>query len=63
MAGVGAGEGGVDWTGVAQDRDKWRDVVQRYNEPSVSIKCGEFLDMLKNCSIRTLRHGDSYLVN
>jgi len=32
------GCGGMDWIDLAQDRDRWR------NEPSGSIKCGEFLD-------------------
>jgi hypothetical protein len=35
------GCGHVDWIGLAQDRDGWRKLV---NEPSGSIKCGEFLD-------------------
>ena len=55
-------DSGVDWIDVAQDRDKWRD-VQSCNKPSGSINCEEFLDMLKICSTRTLRHGVSYLVN
>jgi len=39
--------GGVymDWIGLAQDRDGWRNLVCVCgNEPSGSIKCGEFLD-------------------
>jgi hypothetical protein len=35
------GCGVMDWIQLAQDRDRWRTLV---NEPSVSIKCGEFLD-------------------
>jgi hypothetical protein len=32
---------GMDWIELAEDRDRWRDLV---NEPSGSIKYGEFLD-------------------
>jgi hypothetical protein len=33
-------EGGVDWIDLAQDRDTCKGGI----EPSVSTKCGEFLD-------------------
>ena len=33
--------GGGDWMELAQDRDRWRALV---DEHSGSIKCGEFLD-------------------
>ena len=40
------GCGHVDWIGLAQDRDGWRklEACECGNEPSGSIKCGEFLD-------------------
>jgi len=34
------GSGYMDWIGLAQDRD----VCECGNEPSGSVKCGEFLD-------------------
>ena len=38
------GYGGMDWIKLAQDRDRWRELVNVVNEPSGSIKCKEFLD-------------------
>jgi len=38
------GCGHVDWIGLAQDRDRWCGACECGNEPSVSVKCGEFLD-------------------
>jgi len=34
---------GMDWIDVAQERDRWRALVNAVNEPLVSINCGEFL--------------------
>jgi len=37
----------MDWIELAQDRDGWRALCECGNEPSCSIKCGEFLDWLQ----------------
>ena len=34
---------GVDWFELAQVKDRWR-ACECCNEPSGSVKCGEFLD-------------------
>jgi hypothetical protein len=39
---VGCGD--MDWIGLAQDRDRWREIVNACNKPLGSIKCGEFLE-------------------
>jgi hypothetical protein len=39
---VGGG-GGIDWIDLAKDRDRWQAHVYG-NEPSGSMKCGEFLE-------------------
>ena len=38
------GCGGMEWFGLAQDRDRWRGTCECSNEPSGSIQCGKFLD-------------------
>jgi hypothetical protein len=38
------GFGCVNWIGLAEDRDRWRAIFECGDEPSGSIKCGEFLD-------------------
>jgi hypothetical protein len=39
------GFGGMDWIKLGQDRDRCQVLVNECgNEPSGSIKCGEFLD-------------------
>jgi hypothetical protein len=37
------GWGGMDWIDMSQDRDRWRGCCECGNEPSGSIKRGEFL--------------------
>ena len=38
-------DGSIDWIDLAQNRDMWRaGSCKCGNEPSGSIKCGEFLD-------------------
>jgi hypothetical protein len=34
----------MDWMDLAEDKDGWRVLVKVVNEPSGSVKCGEFLD-------------------
>jgi hypothetical protein len=34
---------GVDWIDLAQDRDRWRTLVEHSNETSGSINAGNFL--------------------
>jgi hypothetical protein len=43
------GCGGMDWIKMAQDKDKVAGTCDCGNKPSGSIKCGEFLDLLKTC--------------
>ena len=38
----------MDWIDLAQDRDRWRTLVNGGNDPSGSIKCAEFLDYVRN---------------
>ena len=39
--------GGVDWIELAQDQGQVAATCECGNEPSGSIKCGQFLDKLK----------------
>jgi len=38
------GCGGINWIDLAQDRDRWRALVNAAMNLRRSIKCGEFLD-------------------
>jgi len=40
----GVGSGSMDWGDLAQDRDRWRAVVNTIMNLRCSIKCGELLD-------------------
>jgi hypothetical protein len=42
------GWGGVDWIGVAQDRDKWRAVANAVMNLRVPKKCWETVEWLHN---------------
>ena len=60
------GCGYMDWTGLAQDRDRWRTLVSELMNLRVPWNAGNFLTSLKPVSFwgRTLHHGVSkYGVN
>ena len=44
---MGCGEGGMDWIDLAQDRDRRRALLNAVM--NLYIKCGKFLNYLRNC--------------
>jgi len=42
--------GNMDWVDLAQNRDRWRALINAVKTPSGSKKIGEFLDKLKPVS-------------
>ena len=39
---------GFDWTDLAHERDRWLGLFKCGNECQASIRCGEFLDWVRN---------------
>ena len=52
---------GLDWIGLAQDRDRWCTLVSAVMNLRVPLNAGNFLTSCKtvSCSGRTLHHGVS----
>jgi hypothetical protein len=40
-------DGGMDWIDLAQNWERWRTLLRAVNEPSGSLICWEFLDLLR----------------
>jgi hypothetical protein len=51
--------GGIDWIDLAQDRDRWRALVNTVMNVQIPYNAGNFLSILEHVSFsgRTLLHG------
>ena len=60
------GLGGMDWTDLSQDRDRWRDLGNAATNLRVPLKRGEFTKYMRNKWLlkkKCLLHRDSFIVH